>query len=453
MSKDKIDMVYKKAIAGAMICSGWRKDSNSPEIREFFSQIEETVKLNTHSGDAQKKLIKNVSSAEDAYEAGVTFKKSDIDILFVIITANTPSEFIIQGVLAAGRPVVLAGVQISISGSTNSDSSNPLYQVFECQNAMVRCGIQLVDVIYDAMPDLARLKKSIGEWCVAANAVRSLKGQIIGYLGHAPRDMLNINVDPTTLTGRFGVHIRVLEMCELAGYISRDSQEEIVQETTFINERTGDQTSYNGAEFISRIANGLDMLIKENGLSALAYHYAGRKNGGYAAISSRIDIAGGRLIHNRFPLAYDGDIKSCIAMYIINAMDYHSVFSRFTGVDFTNDAVTLRLVPDDYEKICDQRADSFDEAGDATRITIACLNMDDAAEFRFVTAEGTLKNATRTHSGAHDLHIAFKLNPESFIRQWSASGGSGNVVFTTGSCGYLIDKYAKIAGIDITRIC
>ena len=68
--------------------------------------------------------------------------------------------------------------------------------------------------------------KEIHEWIQAAGVVRTLREGRMGFLGHTYPGMLDMYSDFTMITARTGMHVEVLEMCDLAKLAESVTEEE-----------------------------------------------------------------------------------------------------------------------------------------------------------------------------------------------------------------------------------
>jgi L-arabinose isomerase len=80
--------------------------------------------------------------------------------------------------------------------------------------ALNRAGLSS-DVIFGMLHDDDRAWGKIREWTSAAKAAHALRNARVGLLGHPFEGMLDMNADPTAFDSAFGMHIDMLEMCDL----------------------------------------------------------------------------------------------------------------------------------------------------------------------------------------------------------------------------------------------
>ena len=218
-----------KAKIGVMVCGHKEYWLQFPGLKEELLLNASVFTGYVQDSGVGQVISRFVDTVEDAYAFGVELKTDDVDLLFIYLTTYVASGRYIQGALRADCPVVLVGLQRPIDLSeeftlqTMTGAGSPC-QMPEAYNAFMRCGRPAVDLIFGELYHDERVRRSVREWCSAANAKSAFKGGIFGYLGHSYEGMLDMNFDPTTVTCAFGAHVRMLEMCELVSYIETTSR-------------------------------------------------------------------------------------------------------------------------------------------------------------------------------------------------------------------------------------
>ena len=318
----------------------------------LYKQGIEVVKFTADDGTQMCDLT------ELSYRAGLYFKAQDVDLLFLYISCYVASGRYMQGVLACPAPVVVVGYQWArdFAAYTMFDEreGGVACPLPEACNALTRCLKPPVGVIfgeYLGHGEFApRFEKDISDWCRVANAMRSYKGAIFGHMGHSYEGMLDMNFDPTTFTRTFGIHIRMVEMCELVEDVRDASEEEVkaklavMHETFNFLDPSYDPTTVaikdEDIEWAARCSVGLDKLMEKNGLSGMAYYYEGRDNY-YERVASNLIVGNSLLVSKGFSLAGESDMKTCLAMYTTSAMGAGGSFAELGVASFKENVILL----------------------------------------------------------------------------------------------------------------
>lgn len=425
-----------------------------------------------------------VDTTEDSYQAGLHFKAKDVDLLFVYQTAYVASGRYVQGVLAAGCPVVVVGYQktrdIARTTIYEDNAGGLACSLPEAYNALTRCGVKPVGVEYGhyLVPDFdARFTRNISEWCRVAAALRGFKGAIFGELGHVYEGMLDMNFDPTTFERTFGVHIKMLEMCELVRDVNEAADEEIARKTAVIRDTfsfmdpsydpTTRPITDKDLEWSARVACGMDRLMKDHGLSALAYYYEGLDNE-YEDVACSMVIGNTLLVSAGIPLAGELDMKTCFAMYITSLLGCGGSFAELCSTLFDEN---IQMVghdgPHDIRisegKPLLRALDRFHgKKGSGLSvefslktgpITMLGLSSDIDGNYSFTVAEGESLPGPRPAYGNTQTRAYFGEAPiAAFIEDWASAGVNHHFSLSTGHNGSVLEKLAKAIGIPYRRI-
>ena len=423
-----------------------------------------------------------VDTVEDAYAFGVELKTCDVDLLFIYLTAYVASGRYMQGALRADCPVVLVGLQRPIDRSqeptlqTMTGAGSPC-QMPEAYNAFMRCGRPAVDVIFGELYNDERVKRRIREWCSAANAKSAFQGAIFGYLGHSREGMLDMNFDPTIVTCAFGAHVRMLEMCELVSYIDTASRPDLdqklqqIRETFDILEQSSDPTTkpveQEDLVWAAKVSVGLDKLVFGNRLAGLAYYYMGENNSIYARAASSLTIGHSLLMADGISLAGEGDMQTCLAMYLTSELGHGGSFAELCSVDFDADIVIVGHDGPHDIRIGNRKprirglnlmhgqkgyglpVEFSIRHGDMTMVGIGS---DYTGTFRIIVAEGESRAGWVPPIGSTLTRAYFGPNVAGFVEDWCKAGACHHMSLCVGHCGDVVAKLGKLTGIEVVRV-
>ena len=211
-------------------------------------------------------------------------------------------------------------------------------------SALQRLGKPPADLVF-GQADGPRVNREILEWCRVANALATYRDCVIGYMGHSYEGMLDMNFDPTSITRSFGVYVKMLEMCELVDYVQAAATAEVQAKIEEMHEvfyipRTHLRPVTKPAlpediEWAARCAVGLDKLVTNNDLAALAYYYDGLNNY-YERVASNLVVGNTLLTLKGISLAGESDMKTCLAMYTTSVLGAGGSFAEY-GIDLEHD--------------------------------------------------------------------------------------------------------------------
>lgn len=298
-----------------------------------------------------------IDSSEKGFEAASKITAASVDLLFCNMVTYATSSVAAPIIRAVGVPVVLTALQPRAAldyaqASTFMQLENDcICSVPEFTGVAIRLGKPVADVILGTLTGDEEAEKEIAQWCTAAKVLNSLKGARIGLMGHVLEAMYDMHADPTAIASTFGIHVPLLEIDEIvARYQSADPkavQEKIMlikkefempePKSDPITEKLTDIDLKNAA----KAAVALDSLVADRDLSGLAYYYEGRPGSVTREVVSSLIVGNSILNAQGIPMCGEFDIKTCIAMLIMDRMGIGGSFAELHPFDFEEDFILV----------------------------------------------------------------------------------------------------------------
>lgn len=414
-----------------------------------------------------------IDTTEKSYIAGTYFKKNDIDLCFIYAPSYVASGRWMMGALRVCCPHVLVGhqVQYDVGSKPLKDrvSLGGTTAVSESYNAMERCGIEPKDFLFGRKSDKwysAHFETQVYEWCRVADALRAYKGAVFGYLGHTYEGMLDMNSDPTAFTRSFGVHVRMLEMCELVEHVQSTTEAEIQAKMDEINENfifmdpSYDPTTVpikpDDVKWAAQCAVGLDKLVYNNNLSAMAYYYEGLNNI-YERVASNLIVGNSLLVSKGIPLAGEADLKTCMAMFTTSAIGAGGSFAEH-GTDLADNVLMVGHDGPHDIRISDQKPTirglglyhgkrghgiSVEFSLRTGPITMLGLSLNKEGNFFFVGAEAESQRGPVPQMGNTFTRAHVKGSIYDFVVHWVKASNTHHMSLCLGSQLGVIEKLSK----------
>lgn len=424
-----------------------------------------------------------IDTPEKAFEAGIFFKKNDIDLCFVYLPGYVASGRYLIGIKQLSCPVVLVGHQIhSELGSTPIGEMNARGGpccVTEAYNAMERCGVKPADFVFGRQSGKwysHPMEEQINEWCRVADVLRAYKGAIFGHMGHSYEGMLDMNFDPTAFTRSFGIHVKMLEMCELVEYVEGASETEIQAKLDEINENfimldpSYDPTTVpidqKDLDWAAQCAVGLEKMVKNNNLSAMAYYYEGLNNY-YERVASNLIIGNSLLESEGIPLAGESDMKTCMSMFTTSAIGAGGSFAEY-GVDLVDDIMLVGHDGPHDIRISDGKPTirglglyhgkrghgvSVEFSLKTGPITMLGLSSDVNGRFRFVGSEAESQRGPIPQMGNTWTRAYIGRDVSEFVVDWAKAGNTHHLGLSIGYNNGIIEKLCRVLqGVDYVHV-
>ena len=425
-----------------------------------------------------------VDCATSAYAVVPKIKAADLDLLFVdMVTYATSATF---GTLARelkGLTIVLVALQPLKAmdypnGTTFMQLCNDDFcSVPEFTGVAIRMGRRPPPVILGHENDDPQSQAELARWCGIAKALHDLRRGRLGLMGRTFEAMLDMHCDPTAITAAFGCHVPLLEPHDLLRHYEA-VDESVVQakkkeilgffatpepESDPITQKLTESDLDNAA----RSAVALDGLIAEKQLTGLAYYYEGSPGSDIRKMMTNLIVGNSLLTGAGFPMCGEYDIKTCVAMLIMDRLDIGGSFAEFHPVDFEQDTVlvghdgphhisiaagqpVLRSLKKYHGKPGSGASVEFRIKEGP--ITMLSIGQTANGKFKFVIAEGISENHPIPPTGNTNTHGRFGKNVRDFLCRWVAEGPTHHFALGIGHHAATIQHLAECLGIECVKV-
>lgn len=424
-----------------------------------------------------------VDCTEAAFDAVKRIKKEDVDLIFIILSTYVPSSVCAPFARYLDVPQVLVAIQplnhLDYSRTTTymQLANDDVCAMPEISGVYERLGRAMPSCIVAASSNEELIRREVGEWVAAANAMAAFKYSTIGYLGHTYEGMYDMHTDPTAFTAAFGSHVKMLEMCELVRLYDEVSPAEIdrmaerITDTFEICDPSVDPlTDYVKREDIehsARIAVALEKIVSENNLSALAYYYKSESGNRYEDIAANLIVGNTLLTSSGIPLAGEADLKTAAAMMIMNSIGAGGSFAEIHPFDVSDDIVLighdgphniaiaegrprLRRLKKYHGKSGSGIGVEFSlKSGD---ITLLSISVDRNGKMRMIATEGESIAGEIPQTGNTNTRVSFGTPICEFLARWCEAGPTHHLALGTGHRMGILRKFSRISGIELKEI-
>ncbi|HEY3330430.1 MAG TPA: L-fucose/L-arabinose isomerase family protein [Capsulimonadaceae bacterium] len=420
-----------------------------------------------------------IDSAQRAYSIVDKIKAAGIDMLFVdMVTYATSSTF---GVLCRelNIPIVLVAIQPLkamdyANGTTFMQLVNDDFcAVPEFVGVAVRLGRTPPPCILGYEVDDPISKAEIRQWCKIATVLHDLRRARIGLMGHVLESMLDMHADPTAITSAFGAHVVLVEPDDLLSRYQVTEQKDIDAKKTEIlrffdtpdpgSDPIATKLTDHDLEIAAKAAVALDGLIADKQLDGLAYYYEGRPGSEIRTAVTNLIVGNSLLTSAGFPMCGEFDIKTCIAMLIMDRLDIGGSFAEFHPIDFARDSVLVGHDGPHHINIAASRpvlrslnryhgkpgsGASVEFQIRQGPITMLSIGMRADGKFKFVIAEGESVRRPIPPTGNTNTHGVFKPDVRTFLKRWVAEAPTHHFALGIGHHAAELVEIANILGIE-----
>lgn len=423
-----------------------------------------------------------VDTPQAARVAGETLASARPELLLVYTATYATSSQVLPVVQAVDAPVVVLNLQptrtLDYEAMTTGEwlANCSACCVPEIAGALTRAGIRyrtLTGTLLDGDPAWDVL----AEWLDAARAVHDLRGARIGFLGHTYPGMLDMYSDFTQVHAQTGAHVEVLEIDDLvsrvesadAAAVERKGDE--IREVFDLAEAGSDpiaaEITPEVFNWSARVAVGLDRLVEDFELDGLTYYYRGVGDNSAERVSAGLIIGNSLLTARGVPAAGEGDLKTDIAMLLLDRLGAGGSYTEFYALDFDEGFVLMghdgpaHLAIADGRPVARALALYHGKAGAGLSIetnvrlgpvTILGLTQTTEGRLKLLAAEGESIAGPTFRIGNTNSRIRFPRDPATFFDDWCAHGPTHHVALGLGHQVGRLRKVADLLGLELTVV-
>ena len=455
-----------------------------------FPGLKEELEANTRAFEARLEsydvdVVSGglVDTSTRGREVGEAFRKASVDLLFCFVATYATSAVTLPVVQRAGVDVVLIGLQptpgMDCATATTRDQllHDNVTSLPEISGALIRSGKAPLDIIAGTLHDDARAWRRIEEWCRVARVLRSVRNARIGYMGHTYEGMLDMHSDPTMFHALFGLHVQMLEMCDLDDCArrvepsEREAMVERIRDVFHFAEPGVDPIAgpvrEDELQWSATVAVALERLVGQYRLDGLAYYYRGLNNNLYERLAAGMIVGSSLLTGSGVPVAGEADLKTCLAMLIMDRLGAGGSFAEFHPVDFRDDIVLVGHDGPAHIDISDARPILRDLSifhGKRGRglsvefkirtgpVTMLGLTQTFAGRFKFVAGTGESVPGPIPATGNTNTRVRFASGAAAFVEAWSMQGPTHHFALGTGNQIPVLRKLAKALNIELAVV-
>ncbi|MFO7933438.1 MAG: L-fucose/L-arabinose isomerase family protein [Bacteroidales bacterium] len=424
-----------------------------------------------------------VDDAESAYALVPRLKAADLDLVFCdMVTYATSSTF---GVIIKNLdlPLVMVALQplraldYSRASTQMQLANDDICSVPEFTGVAVRMGKDVPGVIIGTLEDDPEADAEIETCCRIAKVLHDVKRARIGHFGHPIESMLDMHSDPTMITAAFGCHIVQTEAEDVYLHYRSVREEEIRSREKEILKffDTPDPVSDpitrkltdEDLTTAARVSVALDRFVEEKKLDGLAYYYDAQEGSELRTVVTNLIVGNSLLSSAGFPMCGESDLKTVIAMMIMDRLDIGGSFAEFHPVDFNEGFVLVGHDGPHHINIADRKpvlrsllkyhgkpgsGASVEFKIKEGPITMLSISSTYDGRFKFIIAEGESMHGPIPATGNTNTRGFFKPDVITFLKRWAAEGPTHHFALGIGHHAGTIKKIADYLHIEAVII-
>jgi L-arabinose isomerase len=444
-----------------------------PGLKERLESYQHFVEeeLGKYGGEIVSAGLVDTSPA--AVEAGRRFASSDLDLIVCYVATYATSSQVLPVVQRAKVPVLVLNLQPTAAlDYENTDTGEWLANCSTCcvpeiSNAFARARVQF-RVVSGVLHGDAEAWGEIEDWCRAARVAKALRTSRIGFLGHTYPGMLDMYSDFTMVTAQTGAHVEVLEMCDLDQCVEEVTDAEVarklaVTRETFVLEAVGEED----LAWAARVAVGLDRLVERFDLDGLTYYYRGLNGNRYERLGAGLILGNSLLTARGIPASGEGDLKTCLAMMVMDRFGAGGSYTEFYAMDFREGFVLMGHDGPGHLAISASRpvlrglglyhgkrgyGVSVEFNVRTGPVTLLGITQTADGNLKMILAEGESIPGPILRVGNTNSRLRFPLPPAPFVNKWCQEGPTHHCALGIGHVKGSIEKLSELTGLPLVRI-
>ncbi|MDL2217810.1 L-fucose/L-arabinose isomerase family protein [Christensenellaceae bacterium OttesenSCG-928-M15] len=442
-----------------------------------------------------------VDDEMSARRAGEYFNANNVDIIFAHSATYFTSASMLPAHQICKAPVVLLNLQPAPAMNYEKTSTGEWLAhcvgcpVPEAANAFERAGVRIsivngllgleetpaisvTDEVSAHMPQAKRAWKEIMEFVRAAGVKRTLMHARFGFLGNNYSGMLDMYSDFAMLQAQLGLHVELLEMCDLDRHLNDVTDAEIAEKRKQVESFftiSGDSPSDPLAkkptdeqlDWSLRVAAAQERMVRAYGLDALSYYYHGSHDNHYERLQSGFIVGHSLLTAAGVPCAGEGDIKTNIAMKICDTLHTGGSFTEIVAMDYHHNTMLLGHDGPFHINISDGKpvlrgmgvyhgkrgsgvsVEANVKCGPVTMLGVTQLQN---GKLRMIASEGEAKKLPILMIGNTQTHVDFHMDLDEYMDEWFSYAPTHHCAMSVGHNAKLFEKVAKLLDVEFVKV-
>jgi len=442
-----------------------------------------------------------VDCSEKGIEAGEYFQRNLCGIVFQHIGTYVTSDAVLPVHQICTAPTVILNLQPSVQVNyAKTTTGEWLAHCNACPapeiaNAFNRAGIafrvvsgllglretpaiSMADEATADRPEAVRAWREIREWVRAASVKATLSRSRFGFLGNNYSGMLDMYSDFTMLQGATGMHVELLEMCDLAKRLSAVTDadashklDEIKAMFEISEDSPSDPLARRPApeqlDWSARVAAAQERMVADFNLDALAYYYHGADGNDYEQLQSGFIVGHSLLTARGIPCAGEGDLKTALAMKICDLLGVGGSFCEIVTTDYLRGTILMGHDGPFHLAIAKGRpilrglglyhgkrgsGVSVEAKVKSGPVTTLGVTQTGDGKLKFIVTEAEATDDEIMAIGNTQTHVRLATSPDSWYERWLMEAPTHHFAMSVGHNAALFRKVADLMGVGIVQV-
>ncbi len=222
-----------------------------------------------------------------------------------------------------------------------------------------------------------------------------------------------------------------------------------------------------GLDWSAKVACGLDRLVADFDLQGLTYYYRGLHGNANEELGSSLIVGNSLLTGRGIPASGEGDLKTCVAMFVMDRLQAGGSYTEFYAMDFTDDILLMGHDGPGHIAISDgkpmlrglglfhgKRGYGLSVEFQVRKgpVTILCLTQTRDGNFKMLAAEGVAEAGPTLEIGNTNSRIRFPQGVTRFMNAWLQEGPTHHVALGKGHQMNRLRKLARLLKMELAVV-
>ena len=338
--------------------------------------------------------------------------------------------------------------------------------------------ISVTDEVTAHMPQAQKAWAEILEWARAAQVKRAMAHARFGFLGNNYSGMLDMYSDFTMLQAQLGLHVDLLEMCDLDSQLNKVTDAEVAEKRAEVERFftiSGDSPSDPIAkkpteeqlDWACRVAAAQERLVTARRLDGLSYYYHGADGTHYEELQGGFIVGHSLLTAKGVPCAGEGDLKTNVAMKICDLLGTGGSFTEIVAMDYLTNTMLLghdgpfHISISDGKPVLRGMGVFHGKRGSGVSVeanvisgpvTTLGLTQTGAGRLRLIASEGVAVKHPILTIGNTQTHVDFGMPLDDYMDQWFQYAPTHHCAMSVGHNARLFEKVAQLLGVEYVKV-
>ena len=414
---------------------------------------------------------------------GTARVREDLDLLLIYVTTYALSSTVLPLIKRAKLPVILLNLQPSAAldyerfnamESRTAMTGEWLAYCSSCPVPEIANVLRRLDIpffqVTGTLHDDSECWSEIEAWLRAAEVINTLAHSRLGLMGHYYGGMLDVATDLAQVSGRFGLHIEMLELSELSrlrrGADDLAVADKVEEFRSFFD--VGEDCTASELDRAARSSVALDRLIDLRDLDLMAYYALGSGVAENEDTMSSIILGTSMLTGRGVPVAGEYEVKNVIAMKMLDLLGLGGSFTEVYALDFVADLVLMGHDGPGHVGMAQSKIKvrplqvyhgkvgaglSVEMSVRHGPVTLLSVVEDRDRGFMLLTAEGESVPGAILEIGNTNSRYRFPIGARHFVESWNSHGPAHHCAIGLGHAAAQLEKVASLLSLRSVRVC